>query len=96
MPRSHPVADLSARYRQRWQVETALAQLKTTRPMAVLPCQTGPGVLKELTVFAIVDHLVRLGMCQAALSTPSAWSGAAFWRGCGGSARQLPGSRSGP
>ena len=62
-----PVADLSARYRQRWQVETALAQLKTPMPMAVLHGQTVPGGLKELTVCAIVDNLVRLVMCQSAL-----------------------------
>ncbi len=30
--------------------------------------QTVPGVLKELTVFAIVDNLVRPVMCQS--STP--------------------------
>ena len=61
------VADLAERYRQRWQVETALAHLKTTMRMDVLHGQTVPGVLKELTVFAIVDNLVRMVMCQSAL-----------------------------
>jgi IS4 transposase len=61
------VADLAERYRRRWQVETSLAQLKTMMRMDVLPCKTVPGVLKELTVFAIVYHLVRLVMCQSAL-----------------------------
>jgi hypothetical protein len=60
------VADLAALYRRRWPVETALAQLKTTRPMDVLPGKTVPGVLKELTIFALVYTLVRLVMCQAA------------------------------
>jgi DDE family transposase len=60
------VADLAALYRQRWQVETALAQLKTTMRMEVLHCKTVPGVLKELTVFAIVYNLVRMVMCQSA------------------------------
>src|SRR4029434_9481436 len=59
--------DLAALYRQRWQVETSLAQLKTTMRMDVLHGQTVPGVLKELTVFAIVDNLVRMVMCQSAL-----------------------------
>jgi hypothetical protein len=45
--------------RRRWQGETALAQLKTTMQMDVLHGQTVPGVLKELTVFAIVYNLVR-------------------------------------
>jgi hypothetical protein len=34
--------------------------------MDVLHCQTVPGVLKELTVFAIIYNLVRLVMCQSA------------------------------
>jgi hypothetical protein len=40
-------------------VETYLAQLKTTMQMDVLHCKTVPGVLKELTVFAMVYNLVR-------------------------------------
>jgi IS4 transposase len=60
------VADLAELYRRRWQVETALSHLKTTMQMEVLHCKTVPGVLKELTVFAIVYNLVRLVMCQSA------------------------------
>jgi DDE family transposase len=60
------VADLAALYRQRWQVETSLAHLKTTMQMDVLHCKTVSGVLKELTVFAIVYNLVRLVMWQSA------------------------------
>ena len=60
------VADLAALYRQRWQVETSLAHLKTTMHMDVLHCQTVSGVLKELTIFAIVYNLVRLVMRQSA------------------------------
>jgi hypothetical protein len=47
-------------------VETALAQLKTTMQMDVLRCKTVSGVLKELTMFAIVYNLVRLIMVQSA------------------------------
>jgi hypothetical protein len=61
------VADLAELYRQRWQVETSLAHLKTTMQMDMLHGQTVPGVLKELTVFAIVYNLVRLVMCQSAM-----------------------------
>ena len=60
------VADLAERYRQRGQVETSLAYLKTTMQMDVLHGQIVPGVRKELTVFAIVYNLVRMSMCQAA------------------------------
>jgi Transposase DDE domain len=60
------VPDLAELYRQRWQVETALAQLETTMQMDVLHCKTVSGVLKELTVFAIVYNLVRMAMRQSA------------------------------
>jgi hypothetical protein len=61
------VADLAELYRLRWQVETSLAHLKTTMQMDVRHCKTMPGVLKELTVFAIVYNLVRIVMCQSAM-----------------------------
>jgi DDE family transposase len=59
-------ADLAELDRQRWQVETSLAHLKTTMRMEVVHGQTVPGVLKELTVFAMVYNVVRLVMCQSA------------------------------
>jgi hypothetical protein len=60
------VAELAELYRLRWQVETSLAQLKTTMQMDVLHWKTVPGVLKELIVFALVYNLVRIAMCQSA------------------------------
>jgi len=60
------VADLAARYRQRWQGATALAPLKTPRPRAVLHGNTVPGVRQDVTGFALVDHLGRLGMGPSA------------------------------
>ena len=63
---SYPVADLAELYRQRWQIETSLAHLKTTMRMEVLHCKTVPGVLKELTVLAIVSNLVRMVMWHSA------------------------------
>jgi Transposase DDE domain len=62
----YPVAELAELYRRRWQVETSPAHLKTTMRMDVLPCKTVPGVLKELTVFAIIYNLVRLVIGQSA------------------------------
>ena len=61
------VADLAELYRQRLQVETSLAHLKTTMRMDVLHCKTVPGVLKELTVFAMVYNLVRMVMWHSAI-----------------------------
>ena len=52
--------------RRRWPVETALAHLKTTMQMDVLHGKTVPGVLKELTIFALVYNLVRMVMWQSA------------------------------
>jgi hypothetical protein len=60
------VADLAELYHQRWRGETSLAQLKTSLQMDVLHCKTVAGVLKELTVFALVYNLVRLVMCHSA------------------------------
>ena len=61
------MADLAKLSHQRWQVETSWAQLNTSLQMDVLHGQTVPGVLQELTVCAIVYHLVRLVMCQSAI-----------------------------
>jgi len=61
------VADLAELSRQRWQVETSLAHLKTTMRMDVLHCKTVSGVLKELPVFAMVYNLVRMVMCPSAM-----------------------------
>jgi IS4 transposase len=65
-PEVYSVADLAALYRQRWQVETSLAHLKTTMHMDVLHCKSVSGVLKELTIFAMVYNLVRQVMRPSA------------------------------
>jgi IS4 transposase len=65
-PDKYPAAALAALYGQRWRVETFLSQLKTIMGMDVLRCKTVSGVLKEMTVYALVYNLVRLAMIQAA------------------------------
>lgn len=60
------VDDLAERYRRRWPVDTILAHLKTTMQTERLHGQTVPGVLKKLTVCAIVYNLVRLAVCPSA------------------------------
>ena len=57
------LADL---YGQRWQIETNLRHLKQSMKMDVLHCETVAGVLKELTMFALVYNLVRTVTCVAA------------------------------
>lgn len=59
-------AELAKLYRLRWRVETNLSHLKRTMQMDVLHCETVPGVLKELTMFALVYNLVRVVMWEAA------------------------------
>jgi Transposase DDE domain len=62
----YPLLDLAELYRQRWQVEQHLRDLKTTLHMDVLRCKTVNGVLKELCVFAMVYNLARVVLCAAA------------------------------
>jgi hypothetical protein len=49
-----------------YNIETSLAQLKTSMQMDVLHCKTVSGTLKELTVIALVYNLVRMVMRQSA------------------------------
>jgi Transposase DDE domain len=62
----YPSDSLAALYGMRWQVETHLKHLKTTMRFDVCKCMTVQGVLKEMTVYAIVYNLVRLVMAESA------------------------------
>jgi Transposase DDE domain len=61
----YPLEALAELYRQRWQAELHLRDLKITMNMDVLKCKTVEGVLKEIHVFALVYNLVRV-VLQAA------------------------------
>ena len=61
----YPLHELASLYGQRSQIETNLRHLKQTMQMDVLHSETVMGVLKELTVFALVYNLVRATMCVA-------------------------------
>jgi len=63
----YPAQALADLYGQRWQIETNLRHLKQTMKMDVLHCTTVAGVLKELTMFALVYNLVRAVMLAAAV-----------------------------
>jgi len=65
-PRKYPADELVQLRLRRWDIETALRQLKITLGLDVLKCQSVPGVLKELAVFVLVYNLVRLVMLEAA------------------------------
>jgi hypothetical protein len=62
----YTAAELARLYGARWGVETDLKHLKQTMKMDVLKCKHVDGVLKELTVYAMVYNMVRLGMAEAA------------------------------
>lgn len=62
----YPAQALAELYGQRWQIETNLRHLKQTMKMDILHCETVAGVLKELTMFALVYNLIRSVMCVAA------------------------------
>ena len=62
----YPLLALAELYRQRWQVEQHLRDLKTTLHMDVLRCKTVDGVHKELCVFAMVYNLARVVLSAAA------------------------------
>ncbi len=63
---SYPADALAELYHMRWQVATHLRHRKQTMGLDVLHCQRLIGGLKELTVFALVDNLVRVVRLAAA------------------------------
>jgi len=66
-PHQYPAQALADLYGQRWNIETNLRHLKQTMRMDVLHSKTVAGILKELTVFALVYNLVRTVMHAAAV-----------------------------
>lgn len=62
----YTIDDLADQFRQRWEIETNFAHLKTTMKMDVLKCKTVDGVLRELQVFALIYNMVRQVMLEAA------------------------------
>ncbi len=62
----YPLRDLSWLYGKRRQVETDLRHIKITLGMDVLHTRSMDGVCKELTMFVLAYHLVRMAMSEAA------------------------------
>jgi hypothetical protein len=65
-PALYPKEKILDLYGVRWQVETHFAQLKTQLNMRKVKSKTSEGVLKELTVYALVYNLIHLVMVKAA------------------------------
>jgi hypothetical protein len=69
-PAQAPAADLAALYTQRWEVETALAELKTTQrgPKQILRSKTPDGVEQEVWAHLLVHYALRAVIHHAALA----------------------------
>jgi hypothetical protein len=65
-PLLYPREKIAELYGVRWRVETHFGQLKTTLKMRKVKSQTAQGVLKELTVYALVYNLIHRVMLKAA------------------------------
>jgi len=65
-PRLYPKEKIAELYGVRWTVETHFAELKTTLRMRKVKSKTSQGVLKELTVYALVYNLIHVVMAKAA------------------------------
>jgi hypothetical protein len=68
-PERAPAAELSGLYPQRWELETALDELKTHQrgPRVVLRSRDPDGVRQEIWAHLLVHYAIRTLMHQAAL-----------------------------
>jgi hypothetical protein len=64
--KKYPAEEIVRLRLRRWEVETNLAHLKTTMKLDALRSRSIEGVLKELTVIALIYNLVRVVMLEAA------------------------------
>lgn len=65
-PKTYARADLKALYKQRWNVELDIRDIKETMGMNVVSCKTPEMVIKEIWVYLLAYNLIRLLMMQAA------------------------------
>ncbi len=68
-PKQTTKAALKGLYRDRWQVELDLRNIKTTLGMERLSCRTPAMAQKEIWVYLLAYNLIRLLMAQSALLT---------------------------
>ena len=65
-PKQASKKQLKTRYKDRWHVELDLRNIKTTLGMEKLSCKTPQMIEKEMWVYFLAYHLIRLLMAQAA------------------------------
>ena len=66
-PNTIPKSALKDLYKQRWQVELDIRNIKTTLGMETLSCKTPEMGEKEMWVYLLAYNLIRLIMAQSAL-----------------------------
>ncbi len=67
-PKQTSKVALKRLYRDRWHIELDLRNIKTTLGMEKLSCLTPGMIEKEIWVYLLAYNLIRLLMCQSALS----------------------------
>ena len=68
-PKTFAKAELKMLYKQRWNVELDIRDIKETMGMNVVSCKTPEMVIKEIWVYLLAYNLIRLLMVQAAAIT---------------------------
>lgn len=65
-PKDDPTRDLKELYKNRWNIELDLRNIKTTLGMEILSCKTPAMNEKEIWVYFLAYNLIRLIMAEAA------------------------------
>jgi hypothetical protein len=65
-PKTHSKKSLKTLYKQRWNVELDIRNIKETMDMNILTCKTPEMVKKEIWVYLLAYNLIRYLMVQAA------------------------------
>jgi hypothetical protein len=65
-PKTYAKAELKMLYKQRWNVELDIRDIKETMGMNMLSCKTPEMVIKEIWIYLMSYNLIRLLMMQAA------------------------------
>ncbi|MCK9372669.1 MAG: IS4 family transposase [Sulfuricurvum sp.] len=65
-PKKHPLKALGALYKQRWQIEVDLRNIKSTLGLKSLSCKTPQMAIKELWIYFLAYNLIRSIMLASA------------------------------
>jgi hypothetical protein len=66
-PKTTPKISIKALYKQRWNIELDIRNIKTTMGMVTLSCKTPKMAEKEFWVYLLAYNLIRLAMLRSAL-----------------------------